>query len=156
VQRTQWHAVAEALGSALRVDDSSAALLTVERWTEPAALPPRARDAWVYTRSLVIAHAKTYGVALDVDRVADERPDALALSAREAQHTRGSPLAMWMDHVGLGVTRESRLRIQRRQGAGAAATQRPHRVVNPLVRSFMRTTPNTGLLATRRIARRDV
>ncbi len=47
---------------------------TVQRWTDPAPLPPRARDAWVYTRSLVVAHAKTYGIALDVDRATYDPP----------------------------------------------------------------------------------
>jgi hypothetical protein len=101
-RRGPWQVVSGALasGSAAKLRGRAGAVWTwnVERWTDPAPLPARARDAWVYTRSLVVAHAKTYGIALDVDTGTYERPEAFGPAERDAYHaTRGSPLAMLMD-----------------------------------------------------------
>jgi hypothetical protein len=101
-RRGPWQLVSGAFASGsaakLRGRAGAAWSWTVERWTDPAPLPPRARDAWVYTRSLVVAHAKTYGIALDVDTGTDERPEVFTPAGRDAYHaTRGNPLAMLMD-----------------------------------------------------------
>ncbi len=97
-----WQLVSGALSAGrtagLRGRDGAALTLSVERWTDPAPLPPQARDAWVYARSLIVAHAKTYGIALDVDGPTRECPEDASPSERDAcGATRGGPLAMLMD-----------------------------------------------------------
>jgi hypothetical protein len=82
----------------LRGSGGSTWTLHVERWTEPGPLPPRARDAWLYTRSLVVAHARSFGIALDVEGSTRECPGEATPAERDACHaTCGSPLAMLMD-----------------------------------------------------------